>query len=98
LVTSRQDNVTYYIKNATREEIAHYMYVLLSYKGINTDVDFVSSFTDIASSGYSTDISIVNYYAIIDGYPDNTYKPKQNATRAEAIKLIQRFMSLTGYM
>jgi len=98
LVDSAHDTVTYYIKNVTREEIAHYIYVLLNYKDISTNINYTSLLTDIGSSSYRKDITVINYYGIINGYPDGTFKPKQNANRAEAIKLIQRFMALTGYM
>ena len=32
------------------------------------------------------------YHGIINGYPDQTFKPKNNATRAEAVVMIKNFI------
>lgn len=98
IINVTQYTPTYYNQPVSREEIADYMYRLLYYGEISKNVQHVSTFSDLAQSRYPHKVSIINYYGIIDGYPDGTFGPKRQATRAEAIKMISRFMTLMGYM
>jgi hypothetical protein len=79
----------------TREQIATIMYRYAVYKGIEAvTLEENLGFKDAGDiSEYA--VSAMNWIAgqeIIKGYEDNTVKPKNNATRAEATALIQRFL------
>ena len=55
-----------------------------------------ASFMDIAEGQWYTDA--VNWAAeqgVVNGYPDGTFRPEGNATRAEAAKLFSLFLSIT---
>ncbi|MDO4815443.1 MAG: S-layer homology domain-containing protein [Bacillota bacterium] len=47
-------------------------------------------FTDIAGSGYHDYIVAAANAGIINGYPDNTFKPKAEVTRAQFITMLYR--------
>ena len=52
-----------------------------------------ASFSDIeAGSALDTALIKLKTRQIINGYEDNTVKPKNNATRAEATAVLQRFI------
>ena len=79
----------------TREQIATIMYRYAVYKGIEAvTLEENLAFKDAGDiSEYA--VSAMNWITgqeIIKGYEDNTVKPKNNATRAEATALIQRFL------
>ena len=79
----------------TREQIATIMYRYAVYKGVEAvNLEENLGFKDAGDiSEYA--VSAMNWIAgqeIIKGYEDNTVKPKNNATRAEATTLIQRFL------
>jgi hypothetical protein len=54
----------------------------------------VSPFTDVKDPELIKYLSILNSKGIIKGYPDGTFKPRNNLTRAEAVALILRTMSI----
>jgi len=78
--------------NMTRAEAAQMFYNLLVDKtkgGINV------SFSDVQSDGwYYTAITVLASKGVINGYPDGTYKPDGNITRAEFAAMASRFYSL----
>jgi hypothetical protein len=55
----------------------------------------VSPFTDVKDPELIKYLSILNSKGIIKGYPDGTFKPQNNLTRAEAVALILRVMGIT---
>lgn len=46
------------------------------------------TFTDIQNDPSKEAVSVLSSYHIIDGYPDNTFKPEMPVTRAEMAKII----------
>ena len=51
----------------------------------------VLAFTDDADIQYSDAVSALTESGIIDGYPDGSFKPQENISRAEAAKMIAYF-------
>lgn len=45
-------------------------------------------FSDVYSSGYHDYIVLAKTVGIIDGYPDGSYRPNKNVTRAQFIKML----------
>ena len=81
--------------NITREQIATIMYRYAVYKGVESvTLEENLTFKDsVDVSEYA--VSAMNWIAgqdVIKGYEDNTVKPKNNATRAEATAIVQRFI------
>ena len=57
----------------------------------NTDTS--SKFTDIASHWAKNEIGIAANKGWINGYPDDTFRPNQDITRAEAMTLVNRVLN-----
>ena len=57
----------------------------------NTDTS--SKFTDIASHWAKSEIGIAANKGWINGYPDDTFRPNQYITRAEAMTLVNRVLN-----
>ncbi len=75
----------------TREDVVTLMYRFLNYTGENCNIDFVkNNFSDFESvSEYAKNsVLIINNLGIVNGYEDGTFKPKNNATRAESAVMI----------
>ena len=51
-----------------------------------------SRFTDVQNHWANEEIALAEHLGWITGYPDNTFKPDQNITRAEAMTLINRVL------
>jgi hypothetical protein len=57
-----------------------------------------ATFTDMADVAWaSTSVNALKDKNIISGYEDNTFRPKQNITRAEFAQLILNLASATGF-
>ncbi|WP_337098298.1 S-layer homology domain-containing protein [Paenibacillus sp. YIM B09110] len=56
--------------------------------------DKLSSFTDIQrlSVDYQKAIGLVSNYSIFNGYPDRSFKPENQVTRAEAVSILSRLV------
>lgn len=82
-------------RKITREQIAAIMYRYALYKGVEAvTLEENLTFTDAKDiSEYA--VSSMNWIIgqeIIRGYEDGTVRPKNNATRAEATAVLQRFL------
>jgi len=77
----------------TREQIA---VMTVKAAGIKTGAQYQAGYADQSSiSDWARDaVSAADQKGIIKGYPDNTYKPKQKANRAEAAAIISRALNL----
>ncbi|MEK5079322.1 S-layer homology domain-containing protein [Solibacillus sp. FSL W7-1436] len=56
-----------------------------------------ASFTDIKGSGHENAIMILAEQGIIGGYPDGTFKPNQNLTRSDVVKLLGKYLVSLGH-
>jgi len=75
----------------TRGEMA---VIAARYKQLTTPALTRSSFTDVAVSHWaSAAIEAVRQAAIVEGYPDGTYRPNGNLTRAEAATIVNRLLN-----
>lgn len=72
----------------TREEMAC---VVAKVKHLQLNGE--GTFTDTQASWAKGAIGAVKSVGIIKGYPDGTFKPKANITRAEAVTMINRMMN-----
>lgn len=94
LLDEVNNNIDYFQNNITREEMAHMIYLMLIRLEVDTEIDFVTYLTDVYDHRSTIQISLVNYYGIINGYPDLTFKPDKDASRAEAIKMLSRYLDV----
>ncbi len=80
----------------TREQMAVMIYRYATKLGIGWEIERNQEYSDSAEiSDYALyQISWANEKGIVKGYPDNTFKPKNNATRAEAVTMLQRLLSI----
>ena len=56
-----------------------------------------ASFTDIKGSGHENAITSLAEQGIIGGYPDGTFKPNQNLTRSDVVKLLGKYLVSLGH-
>ncbi|MCQ2976751.1 MAG: S-layer homology domain-containing protein [archaeon] len=69
--------------------------VLLSNKfTVGVNEDYTSHFKDFNAKNYKTEINLVVKNDILNGYPDGTFKGSNNASRAEAAKMIYKTYKL----
>ncbi|MCR8982441.1 S-layer homology domain-containing protein [Brevibacillus laterosporus] len=97
LVSRKNINPGYYPKNAllpstsiTREEIA--LWTAVDVPTSNQTV----SFTDENKLKHPGEVKKVASVGLLVGYPDGSYRPIGNTTRAEAASLMVRFLRLKG--
>ena len=58
--------------------------IVYRYMGITADTNFVGFADSEAVSGYAKEeVTALSSNGLINGYPDNTFKPKNTITRAE---------------
>ncbi len=83
-------------ENITREQMATMIYRYATLMGhdwtISKEAGFADQFDVATYANYQ-----VNWAAdkgIINGYPDGTFAPKSNATKAEAVTMLQRLLNL----
>lgn len=83
-------------KPATRAQVAK---ILVKANNYSAPAGAPVTFTDV-SSGYwaSADIQAAASYGIISGYPDGTFRPNAQITRAEAAALIYRALCNKDYL
>ncbi|MBD8035754.1 S-layer homology domain-containing protein [Solibacillus sp. A46] len=56
-----------------------------------------ASFSDIKGSGHENAITSLAEQGIIGGYPDGTFKPNQNLTRSDVVKLLGKYLVSLGH-
>jgi len=95
IITGESENSFGVGKKITREQIAAIVYRLLAKQGLD-DVGAKIEFADAQDiSEYAKEaVSILVKKQIINGYGDNTFKAKNNATRAEAAVILARVYEL----
>ena len=87
-------------RDITREEICSMLTNYASYKNYSPTVSVAPvSFSDSYSitSGYTNAVSLMQQSGVINGYPDGSFKPKGNATRAEVSVMLMRFLDAISY-
>lgn len=80
---------------STRQEVARAMYKVLD----KHDLQFgeaTSALKDIANSPYKNEIDKVVSSGIMSGYPDKTFAPNKNITRAELASILVRVYEATN--
>lgn len=79
----------------TREEIAAVLYRVKN-KTYDEPITVTGErFTDVAKDRWSVlEIEYLTTYDVIKGYPDGSYGPERNLTRAEFAALVRRFVDL----
>lgn len=80
----------------TREDLAEMLYNYFVYFNLlkNNEVGSPSPFTDIATSYAVKPITTMQKLGILKGYPNGSYKPKNNITRAEIAGLLFKMSGL----
>ncbi|WP_408007891.1 S-layer homology domain-containing protein [Pseudalkalibacillus sp. A8] len=79
----------------TREEMAVIMYRALHYKGIEMEeIPLTFKDEDTIHKDFVDEVSMVASVKLIAGYPDNTYRPKDNTKRADAALVIYRMLNI----
>ena len=82
--------------NITREEVATIFYRLLTDTSRAIYFTEANTFSDVDSSNWSNKaISTLANAGIITGYPDGTFRPQENITRAEFAAIAARFSVVT---
>ena len=79
----------------TREQLAAMIMRALSLTGVKITPSVPLKFSDSAdiSTWAKSDAEAAAQIGLITGFPDNTFAPKRNCTRAEAAVLIKRMIS-----
>ena len=81
--------------NITRAEVAMIFYRLLNDQTRNDYNQTSASFTDVAhGSWFESAVATLAKLGIISGYPDGSFKPNANITRAEFATIASRFDKL----
>ncbi len=75
----------------TRGELAR---ILLNFFHINAEQESILSkhFSDIEHHYFEKDIEIIAKNKLVNGYPDNTYRPDELLNRSEAVKMFNRIL------
>ena len=78
----------------TRAEVATIFFRLLTDDVRDANLKRINSYTDVASNAwYNTAVSTLSSMGIIAGYPDGTFLPQRNISRAEAMTLVNRVLN-----
>ncbi|WP_071393448.1 C40 family peptidase [Bacillus tuaregi] len=64
---------------------------------LNKQPASLNSFSDVPSSNrFAKDIAVIKELGIIDGFPDGTFRPNDNMTRAQMAVIVERAFNLKG--
>ena len=78
--------------NITRAEVATILFRLLTDDVRDENLTKTNRYSDVAAtSWYNTAVSTLSSMGIITGYPDGTFRPNANITRAEFVAIAARF-------
>lgn len=85
-------------RKITRQDMAVMIYNALNSTGAELEYTEADTFTDIdeAAAYAKTAVSAMRSSGIIGGYEDGSFRPKGNATRAEAAQMIYNALKRTG--
>ena len=79
--------------NITRAEVATIFFRLLTDDVRDENLTKTNRYSDVAAtSWYNTAVSTLSSMGIITGYPDGTFGPQRNITRAETATMINRVL------
>ncbi len=83
-------------ENITREEMAVIISNVAEYIGFELGTGSSYQFKDVDEISESAvkQVNLLNAVGIVEGFEDGTFRPKQNATRAEACKILYTFINL----
>ena len=77
----------------TRAEATTIFFRLLTEESRSVNLTKTNGYTDVASDAwYNTAVSTMAKAGIVDGYPDGTFGPQRNITRAETATMINRVL------
>lgn len=80
--------------NITRAEVATIFFRLLTDDVRDENLTKTNRYSDVAAtSWYNTAVSTLRSMGIITGYPDGTFGPQRDITRAETITLVNRILN-----
>lgn len=80
--------------NITRAEVATIFFRLLTNDVRDENLTKTNRYSDVAAtSWYNTAISTLSSMGIITGYPDGTFGPQRDITRAETMTLVNRVLN-----
>ncbi len=79
---------------ATREEVAYAVYSAMQLGALPTDKKISFPDQDEIANTYLAAVKFLNEQAIITGYPDGSFRPKNPITRAETAVILYRAHSL----
>ena len=84
--------------NITRAEFATMLVRYMAASGQTRESVGNLQFTDVPASGawYSHNVYTLAEYGLVSGYPDGTFRPNGNITRAEAVAMLCRLFGYTG--
>ena len=83
--------------NVTRAEVATIFYRLLSDTARSKYASKTNSYADVFPDAWYNDaVSTLSNAGIISGYPNGTFQPDGEITRAELTSIVMRFCSSTG--
>lgn len=81
-------------RTLTREEIALMVSRVVKSKGLMASPTQTPSFTDGKDIKYFNDIQPIFAYGLMEGYSDGTFRPKEQATRAQTAAVIYKMYYL----
>ena len=80
--------------NITRAEVATIFFRLLTDDVRDENLTKTNRYSDVAAtSWYNTAVSTLSSMGIITGYPDGTFDPQRDITRAETMTLVNRVLN-----
>lgn len=80
-------NITDLNRKITREEVA---FIISNVVNLEENENSNITLKDIYNSKYILDVYKLSNAGVITGYPDKTFKPKNNITRAEIVAMLNR--------
>lgn len=89
IIRGLNDNTFAPERAVTREEMTTMLDRVLAFQKVDTDLQLI--YTDVSTSFWSyNSIFRMSFYGIIRGFEDETFRPKDNITRAQIATLLNR--------